>query len=329
MYNEVYTYRSRRQKGKKKIRFFLLLFFIFVIALSYFILSSRPKITDVTSPLGNSVPTNTPTPLPKNSPGLTSAVENALSGSHGSYGIVIKNLSTGESYYQNEKKIFESGSLYKLWVMAVVFEKIHDGNLNESDILQKDASDLYKEFDVEPDGTEQSDGTISMNVDDALYQMITISSNNAALLLTDNISIPAISNFLKLYNFSSSKVGTGDSPPITDALDISELFEKLYKGQLADSIYTEKMITLLKGQRLNDKIPKYLPDDVIVAHKTGELDTFTHDAGIIYSGAGDYIIVVLSESDDPNQAKERIALISQNVYDYFTSTITSTPSSEN
>ena len=47
------------------------------------------------------------------------------------------------------------------------------------------------------------------------------------------------------------------------------------------------MLELLKAQTLNDKLPKYLPDQVIMAHKAGELDDVSHDAGIVYSPAGD------------------------------------------
>ena len=95
-------------------------------------------------------------------------------------------------------------------------------------------------------------------------------------------------------------------------------FEKLSKGELADKSSTDKMITLLKRQRLNTKLPKYLPDEIVIAHKTGELGAVSHDAGIIYLPSGDYSIVILSESDNPPGAVERIAQMSKNVYDYFT-----------
>ena len=77
------------------------------------------------------------------------------------------------------------------------------------------------------------------------------------------------------------------------------------------------MIGLLKMQKLNEKLPKYLPNGTVVAHKTGEIDFLTHDAGIIYTKNGDYIIAIFSESDYPPGAKERIAQISKAVYNYF------------
>lgn len=311
----------KRTRRKRLIRFYLLLIFLFLIGgiVGFFLL--RPQ----TQPISADSPTQTtptpiksgPTPFPENSPGLTSAISNALNGSHGNYGIVIKNLKTNESYYQNATNTYQSGSLYKLWVMGEVFQELQQGKLGENSTVSKDLSQLYKEFDFQPDGTEQTDGTLRMSISDALYQMITISSNNAALLLTDKVTVKGLQVFLSQNHFTHSHVGIANHPPTTTPFDIASFFEKLYKGQLANTDSTNTMISLLKQQKLNDKIPKYLPNDTVIAHKTGELDSVTHDAGIVYSPDGDYLIVVLSQSDDPDLAKERIALVSQAVYNYF------------
>ena len=77
------------------------------------------------------------------------------------------------------------------------------------------------------------------------------------------------------------------------------------------------MIDILKEQTLNDRIPKNLPQQTEVAHKTGELFGFKHDAGIIFGKKGDYIIVVLSETKNPKLSAEKIAKFSKEVFDYF------------
>jgi beta-lactamase class A len=73
----------------------------------------------------------------------------------------------------------------------------------------------------------------------------------------------------------------------------------------------------LKNQQLNNKLPKLLEKETVIAHKTGELESFSHDAGIVYSDNGDYIIVIMSETDNRNRANDTIAQISKEVYDYF------------
>lgn len=248
---------------------------------------------------------------------LKEVVENSLKETRGIYGIAIKNLKNGQSYYSNEHQVFEAGSLYKLWVMAETFEQIQNNNLTEDEILSQDVNTLNAQFNIDPTSAELAEGTVTLSLRDALNQMITISHNYAALLLTQKIKLSSVSEFLNTNEFGESSVGTDGSPPKSSAHDILAFYEKLYKGELGSIENTEKMLSLLKNQQLSEGLPKYLPDKSKVANKTGDIGWFKHDAGIIYTEKGDYIIVVMSESEYPQGAQERIALLSKAVYDYF------------
>lgn len=245
---------------------------------------------------------------------LKEAVESALSGSRGTYGIVIKNLKTKETYSLKENKTFEPGSLYKVWIMAVAFDQIEKGSLREDEVLSKDVSVLNEKFNISSESAEMTKGRVTLTVKDALTQMITISHNYAALLLSERIKLSEVKLFLKKHGLNQSGVG---DPPVTTPSDMALFFEKLYKGELASRENTEKMLTLLKKQQLNKGLPGFLPQNVEVAHKTGDIGWFKHDAGIVYTPNGDYVIVILSESNFPEGAQERIAEISKAVYEYF------------
>ncbi len=246
---------------------------------------------------------------------LKEAVENALEGTKGTYAVIVKNMKTGETYFSNADRVFQPGSLYKLWVMATVFDKVRSGELKEDQILTQDIAVLNKEFNIDKDQAELTEGTISLSVSAALEQMITISHNYAALLLAKKVKNSQIEDFLKKNSFNNSELG---SPPKTTAKDMVLFFEKLYRGKLVSYDYSQKMIDLLKKQRLNEGLPKYLPDTAKVAHKTGDLGWFKHDAGITFTDKGDYIIVILSETESPAGAQERIALTSKSIFMYFT-----------
>lgn len=248
---------------------------------------------------------------------LQETIEKSLEGTTGSYGVFVKNLKTGESFSLNENKIFEAGSLYKLWTMAAVFKQLEQGELKEDQKLSQGIAVLNRKFAIDPELAEQTQGTITLTVNEALNQMITISHNYAALLLTEKIGLSKVAAFLGEEGFNNSKVGTDGSAPAAIPLDIALFFEKLYKGELGNADSTSKMLELLKSQKLNNKLPKNLPPGTIIAHKTGELGWFSHDAGIVYSPKGEYIVVVMSESQSPKGAEERIADLSLNIYNYF------------
>lgn len=245
---------------------------------------------------------------------LDEVTSKALKGTKGKYAVVIKNLKSGEEFFLNEHRSFEAGSLYKVWILAAAYKQIEEGKIKEDQVLSQDIETLNKKFKIASESAEQKEGRITLSVKSAMKQMITISHNYAALLVTEKVRVSNVGNFLKDNGFAESAVG---EPPKTTAYDIAVFFEKLYKGELASEENTQIMVDLLKGQKLNNKLPKYLPKEVEIAHKTGELGWFSHDAGIVFSEKGDYIIVVLSESNSPKGAEERIALLSKAVYEYF------------
>lgn len=289
----------------------------FLVLIVIMFLSLGLKVSNIEFFKSSSVPPPPYIDLKKmESPSLEKIVKKGLEETTGDYAFYIKNLNKGEEYSLNKDKQYESGSLYKLWVMAVVFEKIKNGELKEDDVLSDSVESLNKKFDLEEGFLEMpEDAQLSILVKDAVFQMITISHNYSALLLLDKAGAESVSKFLSKEGLLNSTIM---NKPATTAYDLALFFEKLYKGEIIDREYSDKMIDILKQQTLNGGIPNYLPDEVKVAHKTGDLGWNKHDGGIVYSPHGDFIIVALSESDNPAGALERIALVSKAVYDFFT-----------
>lgn len=323
MNNNIYSLGQIRRQRTRKKRIIRLSIFCLVLIAGF--LAHRFYLQPSTAvPLAKDYPdvlavTNafTAPPSVTQSSSLKAVVEKSLEGTQGTYSVVINNLKTGENYLKDDHRVFEAASLYKLWVMATVYQQIQQGKLKETLVLSQSIPTLNKKFSIDPESAEQAEGGITMSVNTALNQMITISHNYAALLLTEKIRLSTVGNWLKQNNFTESTVGTSSELPMTTAAETALFLEKIYKQQLVDAQSSQKMLELLKGQKLNGKLPKNLPPGTVVAHKTGELGWFSHDAGIIFTPKGDYIIVVMSESKSPKGAEERIAQLSKSVYDYF------------
>lgn len=319
----IYQYQERSRRHRRSSFFGKLVkvfsFFFIVTALfitSLFLLRSLQAQTPtkvlgkIVSPIGEDDKEEI-----VDSKALAAIVQKSLEKTSGRYAVAIRNFQTGEEYYQDERLIFEAASLYKLWVMLTVFDQMNAGKFDENTNMKAQVEELNEKFDIASEAAELKEGEVEMTVDDALNRMITASHNYAALLLSAKVRLSNINNQLIKYNFSESTL----NPPKTTAYDVMKFYELLYNDDLIDKEYSEKMLSLLAGQQLNDRIPKYLPRNASVAHKTGELDGFKHDAGIVYSPKGDYIIVILSRSDDPKGAAEREAILSRDVYNYFQS----------
>ncbi len=329
----MYVYRKTRQKIRRLIKSFLFLVFLgFIGVMGYTVwsyIASTLFITPQQIAIENTLPSPStvdmknisPTPtsyLDNNDGPLSQIVTTALDGSKGVYGIIIKNLKTGEKYYQNETKIFTSGSLYKLWVLGTVYKQLDASILKKTTVMKSDVVELTKRFGITTEYEVQKEGDVTYSIGQALNQMVVVSDNYASLLLTEKAKTTNIRNFMEDNGFHSSSIGLKDEAPSTTPLDIASFFEKLYNKELFGEETTTEILDLLKQQRLNGKIPKYLPTGTQVAHKTGELYSASHDAGIIYAPEEEYLIVLLSDTTSQVQANERLARLSEAVYTYFT-----------
>lgn len=242
----------------------------------------------------------------------------------GEYGIYVKNLKTGEEYAYNQNKKFNSASLYKLWIMAIALDKIKSGSLNKNEEISIPKYKLDDQLrivaptplppEVSPSPVPENPEIVTYKLSDAIKDMIIVSDNYAALMVASRSGNLSVLPFLNKYSFRDSNF---KQPPQTSAKDIGSFYELLYKGQIIDKENSDQMIEILKMQTLNDRIPKYLPDNIEVAHKTGELLDIKHDAGIVFSNKGDYIVVVLTKTKDSADAAERIALFSKELFKYF------------
>lgn len=235
----------------------------------------------------------------------------------GTYAVAIKNLKTGEEFFMDENKRFSSGSLYKLWVMAETYRQIDEGKFTLDTKMSDSVSNLNKRFGIASESAELKEGDISQTVQQALTQMITISANYPAYLLSSKVGTKNVRQFLVDNALSDSNVGSITTEPYTTPRDTFLFFEKLYKKELVSQKASEEMLELLKKQTLNDRIPKYLPKNTEVAHKTGELFGNKHNAGIVFSPKGDIIIVLFSKTKNETKAAEVEAQISKRVWEYF------------
>lgn len=318
--------RMYRERAFRRNMMYASIFLVLAIISGYFFLPTSQEKPDLVYASSETValsatPTDIVLPTWAETPQrgvstIEAIVQKELEGTKGTYAFAIKNLKTGESYYFNEHKKFQTASLYKVWIMAVTFNQIKAGTLSMDEELSSDVVALNQKFQIATEDAELKEGFVKFTVRDALEQMITNSHNYASLLLSLRIKLSSVVKFLNQHNLQDSSIG---QPPMTTASDMALFFEQLYNNEITDPEHTEEMIALLKRQNLNNVLPKYIPEGVSIAHKTGQLFTYSHDAGIFYmEQKGDYVIVGMSDSAAYQAAEDRIAQVSRAVYTYFT-----------
>lgn len=249
---------------------------------------------------------------------ISTIIQSTLRDKPGNYAIYIKDLKTNEEYSIKSEEYFGTASIYKLAVMYKAFDSINKSEIKKEDILSDEKIVLDKriagqdEEYASPENIENSE-IVTLNVENALDTMITISDNYSALLLADRLGWRNIDTYLKDNNVHNFDLVGKNSPQAT-AKSVGNLLELIYTNTAVNPKYSIEMKTLLFAQKINDRIPKYLPREAKVAHKTGELESLRHDAGIVLGQNSHYIFVFLSDTPDQQDASETQAILSQQIY---------------
>lgn len=224
-------------------------------------------------------------PSPTANANVENIFTNEIPNLSGNWAVVAKDLKTNQTYNYSENKIFAAASLYKLATMWAVYEAQEKGNLEKS-------------------------ASVSAQLD----AMITVSDNDSAVALSETLGWTSIEKLMKSEGLGGFDM-TGEGAPYTTAKSTADLLERIYRKTAVNASASATMQELLFDQQINDRIPKYLPKGVEVGHKTGEIDNFRHDAGIVMGKNSHYIFVFLSETSIPQDGSEKIAKLSKKLFD--------------
>ena len=279
---------------------------------------------------------------------LSANIETLVAAQAGIYGVVVIDPLGPTIYARNATVPFISASLYKLPLMAKIYQLIEEGQvsldqplvLEEWYYLVNEGGDSYYDF---------ASAFASTTVEEALFATGAYSSNVGALALTSLTDWAAIQEMAHDLGMTGSFLTVGleaipQWPPQLDAsdqaadlesavafvesealsgpvmlttpADIGHYFELLLKGEVVSESASAAIYQILDQQAVTDRIPQLLPSRTKTVHKTGNLYQVVHDAGIIYTPRGPVILAALVQADpDDAQATLVIQQLARMVFD--------------
>lgn len=179
----------------------------------------------------------------------------------------------------NATTTFKAASMYKLFVAYETLLRVDEGDLSLDQAVGYDVG--------------------AKSIAACLDAMITVSDNPCGRALRKLLDVTE-RPLPRLAELGFMGTNLAYDYPTTSAQDVGLLFEKLYRQEDLSKKSNQLFLTHLKNQTVNYRIPQGLPKGTEVAHKTGDLEGFAHDGGIVYHHSGDYIFVILGgpwESD--------------------------------
>jgi beta-lactamase class A len=242
---------------------------------------------------------------------LGQRISQRLAGRSGKFGIAIKDLDTGRGVLIDPDGEYEAASLFKLPVMYELFKQRELGGVSFDESLV--LTERHVAYDL---GTLDREAGSTIELDVALERMITISDNSSAVLLTDRVGAFNVNQDMRSLGLEHTRILADDLA--TSPADMLAFLEMLARGQGVSPAASAEMIHLLARQRVNDRIPRLLPADTIVAHKTGNLPGVVNDVGIVYGPDLSFIVVVLVDrTADEGEATRVASDLALTAYEHF------------
>lgn len=163
---------------------------------------------------------------------------------------------------------FFAASMYKLYIAFFLLNGIENQTINPSD--------------------QVIDGK---DVSACIQAMIVVSHNGCPETIAARYGWNTIDGFITSRGFPSS-VANGNIR--VTAASLGDYLKRLHSGQLLNASSTQTLLGYMSQQIYRSAIPAGVPGS-LVQNKVGFYGGSWHDAGIVYSPKGTYILVVLTE----------------------------------
>jgi beta-lactamase class A len=235
---------------------------------------------------------------------------------------------------------FHAASAMKIAVLIALHHTAADGRL-ELDAPLHVRNRFTSRVDAEPfriarerdaDAVVQAQVGKTMRLRDLAERMIVASSNLATNLLVDLLGPQAIRDTLAALGVGGIEVlrGVEDQRAHDAGLDnrvtadgMLGLLKLLHEPGRLPPETAREMVEVLQRQELTGGLPLGLPPEIRgnarVAHKTGEISTVAHDAGLIYlPERAPFALVVLTEWPAGGESRQpTVGKIAGAVYDHL------------
>jgi len=246
--------------------------------------------------------------------------------------VAVHDLETDFRFSLRGDRYFHAASTIKVAVLLAVFRAADEGRLRLNDSLHvrnrffSAAGGTVFHVGADRDATPELYQSIGRTAKILVlaHAMIAGSSNLATNLLLDFLSVEYARTVLRDARVAGVELrrGVEDHRAHEQGIDNEATANGLLgllsaiRSDFLTNESKQQVIRILLEQRFNSMIPAGLPSHAVVAHKTGEISTVSHDIGIVYLPEREpYVAAILTEFDPAQEGRrETVAAISEVIY---------------
>jgi beta-lactamase class A len=254
--------------------------------------------------------------------------------------IAVYDTKTRLTFRHHADRWFHAASTIKVAILLGVYSAIHAGwlvphsRLHVRNRFRSAADGEPFRVNADRDANSEVHAAIGkmMLIGELAHHMIATSSNLATNLLLDLVGLDTVQHALDELALAGIDIRRGVEDERAFEYGINNrvtadglvgLLRVIAEERAYSPVLSRQMLDVLHAQEFKNGIPARLPRAVRVAHKTGDISTVAHDAGIVYPPNREpYVIAVLTEwSPDSSGRLATIAEASHAVYEVITGEI--------
>lgn len=255
-----------------------------------------------------------------------------------SIAVAVYDTETHATFRRHADRWFHAASTIKVAILLGVYASIHHGwllphsRLHVRNRFMSAVDGLPFRVDADRDADSEVYQSIGkmMRISDLALHMIATSSNLATNLLLDLVGLDTVQRALDEMAIDGIDIrrGVEDERAFEHGINnrvtadgLVQLLRLIAEERAYTPELSREMVRILHAQEFKNGIPARLPAAVRVAHKTGEISTIAHDAGVVYPpNRRPYVIAVLTEwAPEGGGRKATIAEVSHAIYELLTS----------
>lgn len=300
-------------------------------------------------PTATNTPEPTPTPIPYSDDWpaeMAGIADGLINQEDGVFGVVILDDEGDVLYSRNSTIPFITASLYKLIVMADILKRVEQGEISLDQEMFL-APELFEEGDDGDTYFKATDIGSTVTIRELLYYVGDYSSNVSARILLsftnwDSLTQTARQSGMTQTYFYVDPATTSLWPPtagedsseaeaaiarefveqnfeatgpvnLTTARDMAAYQLGLIQGTVVSPYVSEQILSILRYQEIDDRIPVLLDSRFSTAHKPGNLIHAVHDVGVIFTPGHPRVLAALSEGlvwdGRAHEVIQRLALV--------------------
>jgi beta-lactamase class A len=251
---------------------------------------------------------------------LANELSEYIYGFTGEYGISFFDLTSGATFGINDIDYYEAASTIKIPLMLFIYDKVANESLNMNTKM------TYLEEDKEGGtGYIINHGTVGeeYSIRTLCKYAIIYSDNIATNMLLRQFGREDLKAFMRLLGGEV----VDDTENLSCPRDMDLYLKKLYIFQQEYPDLGREIISYLEKTHMTEggyvntpdanlRLVKYLPTEIKVAHKIGNVTGGWHDVGIIFTDKP-YILAVMTSGALYDEVNDVIANISKKVYEYL------------